>query len=663
MFWVMEPEYTRRILGRDNVILRQKFFLPAERALGTRRVVLLGESAAAGYPLPAYGLARVMKVLWDAEFPSEKIELVDMTSVGINSHVLRIFAREAMRLQPDALIIYAGHNEVIGPYGPANVFGWPAPNVWFAQAGLALSNTRTGRAGKLLAEKLAGREPGEWRGLEEFRNARFGMDDPGVIQAAALAKENFRAIVATALGAGVKVLVCVPAVNLTDWPPLVGGKDDDQQSAQEAYEKAGHLVAAGKKTEAWHFYRLASDLDKMRFRAESRVRQGQREVVTEFASPKVRLVDADLWLHEQNPGPWSDRDFFLEHVHLTMEGRVAVAALLVDGLAELLGVSPGAQQESSSWWSALPGRVAEARDRTMFTELEEAVMWSEIASLLQMDVFSSGAGMDERRKQTAARAAELRAAAEKWRDVKLVQKAYAQAVAENPEDADLHDTAFKHFGPAGDRGQARSALERAVQLRPNHVLANLGLADLAMDQGRVDDAERIAKAAAAFQAGGTELDAIHAELLAGQGKNWEAVALLERYVRRWPADARAIANLALLHDRLNHRVRARELYETALAQRPDSPGLLNNLAWLLANDPRANDIERQHAVYMARRAVELEPRAHLYQGTLAIALLAAGQGPQAEIQAQRAAAMAREAGDDEALQTLQGKLGRKLLDP
>jgi hypothetical protein len=104
--------------------------------------VVLGESAAAGYPLPEYGLGRLTRVLWGAEFPGEKLEVVDMTSVGVNSHVLRVFAREAMKTKPDD----AGHNEIIGPYGPANVFGRQAPGVWFTQAGIAWINTRIGRS-------------------------------------------------------------------------------------------------------------------------------------------------------------------------------------------------------------------------------------------------------------------------------------------------------------------------------------------------------------------------------------------------------------------------------------------------------------------------------------------------------------------------------------
>ncbi len=655
-YWVMEPEYTRRVLGRDNVILRQKFFLPVEREPGTRRVVLLGESAAAGYPLPEYGLARMMKVLWGAEFPDEKLEMVDMTGVGVNSHVLRVFAREAMRLQPDALVLYAGHNEIIGPYGPANVFGFPAPGAWFAQAGLALGNTRTGHALASLGARVHGEGPAEWRGLEEFRAARFAFDDPSVRRATDLAKANFRSIVETALDGGAKVLVCVPAVNLTDWPPLVSADGESVRSARAVYDKARQLQRAGQTPEAWELYRLACDLDLMRFRADSRVREGQREVVAAMSSPDVLLVDADLRLHEENPSPLTDRDLFLEHVHLTFVGRVAVAALMVDGLAELLGVTPPRNRSAQEWWSAFPPRLAEALTRTMFTEAEEAVMWEQIASLLQMEVFSTGPDIGERRMRAAERAAQLRAAAAKWRDSATVQEAYDKALAGNPDDAELHDTAFKHFGPARDRPSARAALERAVALQPNLILANLALAELAMDEGRTADAERMVRAADAFQTGGTELDVVSAALLAGRGEHGRAADLLERYVRRWPRDARALGILASLHDHLGNAAQAARFYREALTQRPDSAIDLNNFAWLLATKAEGTDSERAEALFLARKAVELDPRSHRYRGTLAVALSAKGQSEQANEEGRRAVAMAREVGDSEWVREFQGRL-------
>jgi tetratricopeptide (TPR) repeat protein len=437
---------------------------------------------------------------------------------------------------------------------------------------------------------------------------------------------------------------------------LVDAESKEGKSARALYDKARALERAGQRAEAWRLYRLACDLDLMRFRADSQIRQGQREVATEFDSPDVLLVDADLRLHEENPGPLTDRDFFLEHVHLTFEGRVAVAALMVDGLATLLGLSPTPARSVPEWWEALPTWVAEARSRTMFNDAEEAVMWEQVVSLLEMEVFSSGPDIEERRARASRRIAELQAAAAKWKNADAVQEAYAQAIAKNPDDADLHDTASKQLGLVGDKQRARSALERAVELQPNLMLANLTLAELAMDEGRTADASRMVQAADTFQTGGTELDVISATLLARGGEHGKAADLLERYVRRWPKDARALGILASLHEFLGNQDRATALYRVALAQRPDSAFEMNNFAWFLATKENASSGEKAEAVSLARRATELRPQAHRYRGTLAVALLANGQVEQARSEGEQAITMARQAGDHEAVEELQKHL-------
>jgi Tfp pilus assembly protein PilF len=271
--------------------------------------------------------------------------------------------------------------------------------------------------------------------------------------------------------------------------------------------------------------------------------------------------------------------------------------------------------------------------------------------------------MGERRERAAQRVAQLRAAAVKFRDSAVVQEAYSRALAGNPDDAELHDTAFKHFGPAGDRPRARGALERAVELQPNLVLANLALAELAMEEGRMADAEMLVQAADNFQTGGTELDVVSASLLAGRGEYAKAAGLLRRYGARWPNDARAAGMLASLYARLGNPREAGRFYREALARRPDSAADLNNFAWFLATKPDATASERAEALFMARRAVEFDPSSHRFRGTLAVALLAEGHDEQAKAEGQRAISLAREAGDLEGIDKLRVRLGQGALAP
>jgi hypothetical protein len=90
----------------------------------------------------------------------------------------------------------------------------------------------------------------------------------------------------------------------------------------------------------------------------------------------VGLVDAGRWLHEMNSGFTTGREFFLEHVHLTMTGRAAVAELIVDGMAALWELAPAAMDEANAaaWWERFPDVERDLRHDVFFTGYDDDVV-------------------------------------------------------------------------------------------------------------------------------------------------------------------------------------------------------------------------------------------------------------------------------------------------
>ena len=104
-WWTSDPESVRRILPPGEVAPPPPW-VEAEKPAGTRRVVLLGGSVAAGVPMPDYNLARVVQALWRARFPSEPVEVVNLALPGAGPQHLRDLARAAMALDPDMLVVH-----------------------------------------------------------------------------------------------------------------------------------------------------------------------------------------------------------------------------------------------------------------------------------------------------------------------------------------------------------------------------------------------------------------------------------------------------------------------------------------------------------------------------------------------------------------------------
>lgn len=101
--------------------LSNDMFLIEKPANGIR-VFVLGENAAAGFPwLPNGRIALLMSQILNETFSENKVEVIDLSVPGINSHGMLNLMSRIVEYQPDAVIIYPGHNEFYGALGPASV--------------------------------------------------------------------------------------------------------------------------------------------------------------------------------------------------------------------------------------------------------------------------------------------------------------------------------------------------------------------------------------------------------------------------------------------------------------------------------------------------------------------------------------------------------------
>jgi len=565
-YFTTNQEYGRLFLQRADVPAPPALWVPVEKPLGTRRVVMLGESAAAGYPVTDYHLGRLVEARWAARFPDAPVEVINLSMVAVNSHALREFAREALALDPDLFVIYAGHNEAIGPFGPAAKFGPSISSPSLARLALAVRRTRVGRAVESAIGTVSppSASSGEWRGLDEFRGVRVAHDDPAMAGMLRNTEENFRAITRMALDHGAKILFCLPATNLDDWPPMASEEPDAGgieavltaqetgdiggfRSAALVYEAAQKRREAGDWQRAWPLYRLAADLDLQRFRADSGILAVQGKIASENGS-SVGLVDAGRWLHEMNPRFTTGREFFLEHVHLTMKGRAAVAELIVDGMAALWELAPAAMNEATAadWWERFPDVERDLRHDVFFTGYDEHDMWSLVWKLLRLGVFADAPGLAQRREELASTTTDLqRRAVREW-DTEALVAAYQSATRRTPDDPVVHFTAGRLLGMRGEGDLAEAAFERGFALRPGDSEGRLNHAAFQMQRGRVDLARESLRVLRSFDGEPSGRLRLEAAIALREGDRAEAIALLQQYLRLRPGDEEAISMLKQL---------------------------------------------------------------------------------------------------------------------
>lgn len=325
--WRENRDFTVPFFGAALVRRPQPIRLPLAKAPGTYRVFVLGSSAAMGDPEPAFSLARVLEAQLRHAYPALRFEVVNAAVTAINSHLVRGIAEDCAALAPDLFIVYEGHNEVIGPFGPAGVF---APFLRSEIATRSLVWLKGTRLAQLAARLGRGKgAPTGWGGMEMFLQQQIHADDPRLAIVRAHFRANLAAIAAAAQHAGATTLLCTTAANQRDFPPFLS----PDGKAEAAFQDARRALAAGRDDEARPLFQRALDLDALRFRADSALNDTVRALAAELRDPRVQLVDLAAALAAKSPHGVPGNEFFYEHVHFTLRGTHEAALVLLPRIA------------------------------------------------------------------------------------------------------------------------------------------------------------------------------------------------------------------------------------------------------------------------------------------------------------------------------------------
>lgn len=663
-WWMTNPRYGAAIFPRDNPPRLPPLWIPAEKKPDEIRVVVLGESAAEGFPLPAFSLARVVEVSLAHRLPSRDVRVLNLAMTAINSHQVRKIGLESLKLKPDAVILYAGNNEVIGPYGPGSVFG--SFHAHPLVMGL-VQRARTLRLARLLdrwrlgqAEKKTD-DPVIWHGLWEFENKPVDEKNPALPSMRRYFRKNIGDLVRRLAGRGVPVVVCTMGVNLRDWPPLgaagaespagqalsLRGAISDPGAVQHAgvaYETGRALDAVGRTEEALTWFRRACDLDTYRFRADSGLQAILREIALRHREEGVVLVDVDRRLHE-SPVLMADHERFFEHVHLTMKGRLEVAEWMAEAVLGLPTIKPLASAGPS-----LSRR--ELVERLLFLPVHESKAWSAIALLYDNPPFAGQSDAAERVPWMRAQSLSLRETSRRDWPPEQFERLVEAASASRSRDPYFHYIAGSYRMEAGRWAEAEPSFRKAMELCPHFPDAQLSLAQCLVGRGALEEAARLADEGLAWMPNMADFLGLRGEIYLRGGQIAEGIDALEKAFARRPRDVGLLITLARAYAQRGDLDRAEGLYRRGLTFVPESPFFLNNLADLLLQRGAVDVLQAREIVGLAERAVASDPESHQVRMTLARSLEAAGRRDEAGRVLEEALALAVRAGDSNAVRQL-----------
>lgn len=375
------PEYlyqnrdvARRYFTRQtNHPTSQLDFFKVHKDSAAFRIFVQGGSTAAGYPFYFGGsLSRMLEQRLLQTFPERPIEVVNTSMAAVNSYTLLDFSDEIIAQKPDAVLIYAGHNEFYGALGVGSTESLgrfpflvnlylrlqPLRTVQGLRAVLAWGAGLFGgrRAGETLSTTLMGQMVGEQSipygsslyqsGLHQFRSnlssllakyrkrgipvfigtlASNERDHEPFISAAAPTTNAaaWQRLYRQGLAAATQGDTATALATLADAIAL------DSLAADAFYARARLLDASGRYNEARAAYLQAKDRDQLRFRASEDFNEIIRDLAAENGAV---LVETQAAFIQASPGGIIGANLMMEHLHPNVDGHFLLADAFYEAL-------------------------------------------------------------------------------------------------------------------------------------------------------------------------------------------------------------------------------------------------------------------------------------------------------------------------------------------
>jgi len=627
-FFIENSKFELRFFPPALLRIPSSYTIPDHKDSNTYRIFVIGSSAAAGYPQPAYGFSRILEVILRAKYPEKHFEIVNTATTAINSNVDLPIVEEAAKHQPDLFIIYDGHNEVLGPFGPETVFVPYSRSLAAIRSTIFIKSTKIGQLlnnARLLVTKE--KVPLEWRGMEMLIGNRLMRNDPRLRVVYSHFQSNLTDMCQTASHSGAKVILATLGTNLKDSAPFAsvhrGNLSEEQQRRWEQFYQRGVDAQLEKKyAEARDSYldaariddqfadlqfRLARsylslqdypsalqhsvearDDDALRFRADSQINQVIRDVALSQQANGVSLVDMEKIIPMRATQGVPGVDLFYDHVHFNFEGNYLLADNISEQIDRLL---------SGSVKSAISEE--ECVERLAFTDWDQGQIAKDLLPMLRQVPFTSQLNHDEQLSRLKQRMQELLAKGPP-QVISSSRQMYERALQGAENDWMLRNQYGIFLADTGDAPKAVEQFRRVLALLPYRSWPHVALAQALAKSGE-PGANNEYQEALQLDSDSRNAHLGLGALFLAEGDPAQASIQYQAALRVNPEDAKALVGEGYVWFTQGKDTQAAEAYEHALRNSPSMVEAHCRLGELLLRQGAT-----EKAVSHLREAVQLD---------------------------------------------------------
>ncbi|HEY4326493.1 MAG TPA: tetratricopeptide repeat protein [Mucilaginibacter sp.] len=360
-YLVFNPEASKKYFTDQQIATKgNSEVFKKKKDSNTVRIFVLGESTTIGYPYFHNGsFHRWLQYRLIHTYPDKNFEIINLSLTAVNSYTVLGFAKEVINYQPDAVLIYTGHNEYYGALGAASTqslgsnprainFILSLRNLKLAQLIINISEGLKNSFGKTDL-KPAGDRMQQMVAKQEIPY-RSDLYQKGVIQF----RDNMDEIMRLFTAKHIPLFVSNLVSNEKDLKPFISFEADsiktpgfkanfalglkallhnDTNAAGVYFNRAAQLYNSsalcnyylgqicykqGDFSSAKKYFTRAKDLDGLRFRAPEQFNEVLAQLCSKY--PTAHLVDTKAAFEEMADHQIIGQGLTVDHVHPDLKG-------------------------------------------------------------------------------------------------------------------------------------------------------------------------------------------------------------------------------------------------------------------------------------------------------------------------------------------------------
>ncbi|CAL1517980.1 hypothetical protein [Chitinophaga sp. MM2321] len=532
-YYVLNPDASRRYFSNQQIATTgNSEIFKKIKDKNTLRVFVLGESTTIGYPYFHNGsFHRCLQYRLMHTCPDKELEIINLSLTAVNSYTVAGFAKELVHYQPDAVLIYTGHNEYYGCLGAGST-DKIAGNPFIIHTILKLREFRLTQLFANVLDKIT--SPGRAAGPESGKARMELMVAEQQIPYGSVLYErgirqfstNMDQTLQLLNGAHVPVFISNLVSSEKDLFPFISMPVDsvsypgfaaaytraeqllqrgDSLAALSGFLAANNIYGAhagcnyylgllkmhqGDNTAAKVYFSKARDLDALRFRAPSKLNEIILQLCRKYKN--THLVDAHAAFEAATSSHIIGKELVLEHVHPNLKGYALLSDVFYNAMKQqgIFTVQPENEMSFAQLQQAMP-----------ITVVDSLAGAYKIANLKRSWPFNTGHATDttliatpeeQLAYEVAFRHTSWATAMQQLYDSynRSGQLAAARTVVEalaleHPTDPGYYEQAANYFGKLNDFDNALVYFKKAFALAPSFDNArNLFVLCLKLDRSK-----------------------------------------------------------------------------------------------------------------------------------------------------------------------------------